>query len=88
MDTTPIRRAVDLIGGHKRLAEALGVTPSLISQWVSGRRPVAARHVRKIEELCGHEVTCQELLPEVFGDLPPASNDADGNAGAEGDQHG
>lgn len=63
MEKTPIARAVDALKGQKPLADALGVHQSLVSQWVTGRRPVAPEHCPRIEALTG--VRCNELLPET-----------------------
>lgn len=73
MEMTPIARAVDQVGRQK-LADALGVSPSMISQWVTGHRPIAARHVLPIEAATGGQVTRYELAPEVFG--PPPKSEA------------
>lgn len=64
-----ISDAVQVMGGQVPLAKLLGVTPGLVSQWVTGRGKVAARHCLAIETATG--VSRHELRPDVFG---PASS--------------
>ena len=73
MESTPIARAVEIVGRQK-LAKLLDVSPSMVSQWVSGHRPVAGRHVLPIEAATRGEVTRHELAPEIFG--PPPKTEA------------
>lgn len=68
MDTNAIAQAVQKHGTQRSLAEALGIHPAMVSQWVSGYRPVAAHHVLKIEDITG--VSRHVLRPDVFGPEP------------------
>lgn len=54
------------------MARTLRVHPALVSQWATGRRPVAARHILAIEAAAG--VSRHVLRPDVFGE----SEDAEG----------
>lgn len=72
MDTlTPIEQAIDAIGTQAELAAGLSrlqnraepIHPSLISQWVTGRKPIAAAHCPFIEQLTG--VRCEQLRPDL-----------------------
>lgn len=74
MEISPIARAVELVGRQK-LATTCDVSPSMVSQWVSGHRPIAARHVLPIEQATGGQVTRYELAPDVFGP-PPVKSEA------------
>ncbi|MDE2255946.1 MAG: helix-turn-helix domain-containing protein [Betaproteobacteria bacterium] len=74
MTTNPIQRAVEIAGGNAALARLLNTKPSLVSQWVTGRRPVAAHWGRKIEDATDGAVTRCELRPDVFGE--PAQHEA------------
>lgn len=47
------------------LARQMGITPTLISQWGSGQRPVPSDRCPDIERLTGGQVTCEELKPDV-----------------------
>lgn len=76
MTTSPIARAVEAAGGPAKLARELGVSASLVSQWASGHRPVAARHVLLIERACAGAVTRHDLAPEVFGPSPGDKQEA------------
>lgn len=53
------------LGGVARLAAHLGVSPSAVSQWVHGRRPLPARHCPAIERLTGGQIRCEDLRPDV-----------------------
>lgn len=70
MNTEAIKRAVAELGGNSKLAQAIHVAPALVSQWVNGVRPVAARHCIPIEQATSGAVTRYDLLPDVFGDAP------------------
>lgn len=48
------------------MARTLRVHPALVSQWATGRRPVAARHILAIEAAAG--VSRHVLRPDVFGE--------------------
>lgn len=73
---TPISKAVDAAGGRQALAGLLGVNPSLISQWLTGHRPVAAHHVIAIETAAAGAVTRHDLRPDVFGPAPTTLDSA------------
>jgi DNA-binding transcriptional regulator YdaS (Cro superfamily) len=60
---TPIARAIEVAGTKAALATAVGVTPGLIYQWLSGLRPLAAHHCPAIERATG--VTCEDLRPDL-----------------------
>lgn len=72
---TPIIKAIEAAGGQARLAAILQVTPSLVSQWATNRRPVAATHCIAIQRAANNEVTVHDLRPDVFG-AHPLPNDA------------
>lgn len=71
----PIQKAIDAVGGQGALARLLKVHPALVSQWRTGRRPVAARHILSIEAMT--QVSRHELRPDIFGDLPCPEADLD-----------
>lgn len=68
MPTQPelIQRAAELCGSQAELAARIKAHPSLISQWVTGHRPVAPRHCIAIELATNGQVTRYALCPEVF----------------------
>lgn len=62
-----IKKAVAEAGGQTSLANAIGVSPSFVNQWVNGSRPVPATRCRAIESATEGRVTCADLRPDVFG---------------------
>lgn len=49
-----------------QLAEALGVSQGLVSQWVLGKTKITPQKAIEIERATNKKVTRQELLPEIF----------------------
>ena len=49
-----------------QLAERCGVTPSMVSQWISGHRPIAAEKVIPIELATDGLVRRHELRPDIY----------------------
>lgn len=71
-----IQRAIMICGSQTALAEILGLkSQGTISQWVTKRRPLPARHCLKIEMITGGKVTRYALRPDIFG-KPPKMNSA------------
>lgn len=65
----PIERAIEASGGRQsELAKAIGVAPQALNQWVTGVRPVPAKHCIAIEQAAGGKVTRHDLRPDVFGE--------------------
>lgn len=60
-----ISRAIESAGGQAALARHLGIHPSLVSQWATGRRRVDPKHCRAIEDLTS--VSRHDLRPDIFG---------------------
>ncbi len=50
-------------GQKAELARYLGVTPSMVSQWCGGDRPIRLEHCAGIEQLTG--IRCEDLRPDV-----------------------
>ena len=61
----PIKTACAIVGNQASLAKALGVTPGLIYQWITGHRRVAAEHCPRIEALTNGLVRCETIRPDV-----------------------
>ena len=53
------------IGETKRLAFAVGVAPSVVSQWKYGVRQVPAERCPGVERATGGRVRCETLRPDV-----------------------
>lgn len=52
-------------GRAASLASALGISPVMVSQWVSGLKKVPAERCPAIERATGGAVLCEELRPDV-----------------------
>lgn len=65
----PVEKAIEIMGSQSKLAEAIGVTPSFVNQWLSGTRPVPPVRCKDIEAATGGKVTRLELRPDVFGEV-------------------
>lgn len=65
METTPLQRACDFVGGQAALARLLDVKPPTVNQWIKSGRPVPAERCPQIERATGRRVTCEELRPDV-----------------------
>jgi len=61
----PIEKAILIVGTQADLARALGVDPQLVHQWKTGKRPVALKHVSKINELTRGAVGLKSLRPDL-----------------------
>lgn len=65
MRSEQITRACKVVGGRRALAGILAVTPSAISQWETGKRPIPAERCPTIERATAGAVTCEDLRPDV-----------------------
>lgn len=61
-----IQRAVEKAGSQEKLAEKIGVTQGLVSQWVNGAQ-IPHKHFPRIEKATG--VTAHELLDDELAKL-------------------
>jgi DNA-binding transcriptional regulator YdaS (Cro superfamily) len=67
MSVEALKRACDLAGGQKRLADKIGTRQSLIWYWLnSSKKGVPAEFVLSIERETG--VSRSELRPDLFAD--------------------
>lgn len=69
-----IEAAVEHLGSQKALAEALDVSPQMVSQWLSGKRPVSPEKARDIDRVTGGAVPKHSIRPDIFD--APANADA------------
>lgn len=60
-----IKKACLIVGGQASLAELIGVSPSVVNQWIMGRRPIPAERCIGIEKVTGGYVRCEDLRPDV-----------------------
>lgn len=47
-------------------ARRVNVTPSMVSQWITGHRPIAAEKVIPIEQATAGECRRYELRPDIY----------------------
>ena len=59
---------------QRLLAEKLGVTPALVSQWLSGETRITAERAVQIDQTTNGAVSRSELRPDIFG---PLNNEQD-----------
>ena len=69
-------------GRQAALAEKLGMKPSVVSSWLSGRRPVPVAHAAAIEILTGGAVTRKELFPQDWRRIWPELAESEQNQAA------
>ena len=60
------KRAVDLLGGIRATARAMGVTPGAVQKWLAYRVP--AERVLEMEGATDNRVSRYELRPDVYGE--------------------
>ncbi|MES2909867.1 MAG: Cro/CI family transcriptional regulator [Pseudomonadota bacterium] len=56
-------------GRGTQLAQAIGVSPVLVSQWASGARDMPIERCVPIERATGGAVTCEEMRPDKAADF-------------------
>lgn len=57
----PLKKALDAAGGPVKLARALGIVPSAVTQWTR----VPPRHLPRVEQITG--IAGRELRPDLYG---------------------
>jgi len=57
-----LTRALEIVGGGSRMAEAVGVTAQAVSQW----RRVPAARVLAVSRATGGQVRPHELRPDLY----------------------
>lgn len=62
---------LDLRGRNAALAARLNLPPSVISGWVSCKRPIPLEHCASIERATDGAVTRQDLRPDDWQDIWP-----------------
>lgn len=58
-------------GAQRQLAQKLGITPVLISQWANRQRPVPPERCVEIERATTGQVTRRDLRPEDWMNIWP-----------------
>lgn len=71
--------AIELLGGVSRFARAIGVTQSVVSNWLSRGTLVPPKHCVSIERLTERKVSRRDLRPDdwhlIWPELVNASPD-------------
>lgn len=56
-------------GRVTKLAKAIGVPPSFVSNMANGVKPVPVERCRQIEQFTQGAVTCEEMRPDLIADF-------------------
>ena len=51
---------------QEAFAHLIGVSQGMVSQWLTGRRPVSAARAKKIEQATGGELLRHRIRPDIF----------------------
>lgn len=65
-----IKKAVEIIGSQRALADQLGIRPVQVFKWYHGNSAVPAIRCAAIEAATNGAVTRYDLRPDVFGEAP------------------
>lgn len=74
VEVEALREAVGKIGSQSATARLLKVTQGAVSKWLSGKKPLPAKHVLIVEAESG--VAKERLRPDIY----PATSQATGIA--------
>lgn len=66
MKKSPLRRAVDEVGGQAALAKAIGAAPQHVWNWLNRDNRVPAEWVLPIEAATQGKVTRHQLRPDIY----------------------
>lgn len=66
MMSDAVKKAIDIIGGQKKLGEAVNRSQQTVSLWLGGAK-IPPEIAKRIEEATGGAVTRAELRPDIFG---------------------
>lgn len=71
MSTSAIERACERCGGASALARDLGLTPTTVSEWKTGKRSVPIERCVDVERLTSGAVTRMDLRPDDWWRIWP-----------------
>lgn len=63
---SPIEKAIAICGSQYKLADAIGVNQSFVSQMAKDSKPVPARLCRKIHAATDGQVSLASLRPDLY----------------------
>lgn len=73
MSTEALRRAVELAGGQKALAERIAgflgrptISQQTVSYWITNEVSLAAEYCIAIEQITGRKVRARDLRPDIW----------------------
>lgn len=62
-------------GRSLAIAQYLGISAPVVSDWVSGKKAIAAEHCKAIERFTNGAVTCREMRPHDWHKYWPELED-------------
>lgn len=66
-DPSPIATYLERQGiTQKEFAELVGVSQSIVSQWLSGERGIAIHTAHRLQKRTKREITVRALFPKLF----------------------
>jgi hypothetical protein len=73
-DPTPLRIAIEALGGPTAASRRLGCSDALVHHWLRGRRPISAEMALRLRDLM---IGLSGTLPGVAHDLKVAAQQAE-----------
>lgn len=70
VEVEALREAIGKIGSQSATARLLKVTQGAVSKWLSGKKPLPAKHVLIVEAETG--VAKERLRPDIYPAVSPA----------------
>lgn len=71
MSTEALKRAIELAGGQKPLADAIGTTQSQVWYWLTrSKKGVPGEFASRIEAAVENKISRHDLRPDIFGPAP------------------
>jgi len=67
MNTTALKKAIDITGSQAALGQLIGSPQSTITTWLNRDKKVPAERCLAIQEATQGKVTVNDLRPDVFG---------------------
>lgn len=61
----PLKKAITIVGGQRKLALICGVSQASVSKWLNGISKIGEDKAILLEQALNGLVTCEELRPDV-----------------------
>lgn len=65
MNTNPVAKAAEIVGGQSTLARLLGVKPQAVQKWCATGKVPPLRALA-VEAACNGQITRHELRPDMY----------------------